>query len=74
MVFRALLRTFWAASGVSSRARVSQRSTEEGTNSTARARRTRASAGSVSRLTVSFQRVTEFGIVSRAGRDQEDDD
>lgn len=35
-------------------------------NSTARARSTRASAGSVSRLTVSFQSVTELGIVSRA--------
>jgi hypothetical protein len=60
------LRTDLAFSGVSSRASVSHNSTEVGMTSTARVRRIRASSGSSSRLTVSFQSRTELGMNSRA--------
>lgn len=64
--FRALLRTAFARSGVSRRASASQSSTDMGMTSTARARRILASAADSSRLTVSFQSRTEFGMCSRA--------
>jgi hypothetical protein len=62
------LSTDLAFSGVSRRASVSHNSTEVGITSTARVSKIRASSGSSSRLTVSFQSRTELGMNSRACR------
>lgn len=63
---RALLRTAFARSGVSRRAKAIQSSTDNGMTSTARDKSIRASLRDDSKLTVSFQSRTELGMCSRA--------